>query len=118
MSSYRVRKVVSTVALTHGASATTAASSAVAIYGILRHVKVIAPATVDASATLTVNLLDSGGDIVYAKPGVAAAARSINLLTQDLSVPLSGNYTVQVVFSAAQTVTDTSTSVELLVDRG
>lgn len=118
MSKFRVQKAVFSLSLTHAGAATIVSSSSTQINGILRHVKIIAPATVDGGATLTVDVLDAGGDVVYTKSGVAAAARSINLLTQDLSVPLSGFYTVRATFSAAQTVTDTVTGVELLTDRG
>lgn len=113
----RFRRPKKTVSLTHGASATTGTTS-ISENGLLREVIINAPATVDASATLTVNILDSDSNVIYAKTGIAAAATSINLLTNDLRVPLCGTETIQAVFSAAQTVTDTVTTVTLLVDQG
>jgi hypothetical protein len=103
--------------LTHGASATTVTQAA-SINGLLTQIKVKAPAAVDGAATLTVNILDSDSDVVYTKASIAANATSITLLTSDLRVPLSGTQSVQIVFSAAQTATDTLTVVTLVVDRG
>lgn len=112
---FQRRKV--SLALVHGASATTA-SAAATLNGLLRQVIITTPAAVDGSATATVNILDSDSITIYTKSGVAVNTTSNNLLTGDLSVPLSGTQTVNVVFSAAQTATDTTTTVVLLIDQG
>lgn len=103
--------------LTHGASATTKSSSGDA-NGMLRQVIILAPAAVDASATFDIAVIDSDTNTIYSKTGLAAASKTLDLLTADTQVPLSGTYTVKVTFSAAQTATDTTTTVILLVDRG
>lgn len=105
------------LALTHGAGVTTA-SLAATLNGLLKQVIIKTPATVDGSATATINVLDSDSNIIYTKAAVAANTTSNNLLTGDLSVPLCGTQTVQVVFSANQTTTDSTTNVVLLVDMG
>jgi hypothetical protein len=106
-----------TLALVHGAAATTV-STTTALNGLLRQVIVKAPAAVDAGATLTINIIDSDLTTIYTKATIAANTTSNNLLTMDLSVPLSGAQRIEIVFTAAQTVTDTSTVVTLLTDRG
>lgn len=120
MDPLRVGRPEYSIVLAHGASATTASQlvDEDRLNGILRQVIITTAAAVDSSATTTVNILDADGNVVYTKGTLAANATSINLLTQDLSVPLSGDITVQVVFSAAQTSADRTTKVVLLVDRG
>lgn len=117
-SKYRVGRPTYSLTLAHGASATTVSTSDSNQNGILREVIITTAAAVDSTATTTVNILDADSNVVYTKSGVAVNTVSINLLTQDLSVPLSGTITVQVVFSAAQTSADRTTKVVLLVDRG
>jgi len=112
---YGIRRPKYSIALTHGAGANTATATDTQ-YGILREVIIKTPTTVDGSATVTVNILDSDGFTIYTKSGVAANTTSINLLTNDQRVPISGSYTVQVVFSANQTATDTTTVVVLLIE--
>jgi hypothetical protein len=114
MSSFHISRRNTPVPLTHGASATTNQVAA-AYNGILLEVIIKTPTAVDAAATITVNILDSDNNIVYTKSGIAANTTSINLLTNDLRVPLSGTQSIQVVFSAAQTATDTVTNVTLLI---
>lgn len=115
----RVGRLPYNVILAYATNATTVSQTITQenLNGILREVIITTPGTVDSSATVTVNVLDADSNVVYAKTGVAANTTSINLLTQDLSVPLSGNITLQVVFSASQTANRT-TKVVLLVDRG
>lgn len=112
----RFARPVVSLFLPHAGGATTI-GQAINQNGLLRQVIITAPAAVDASATLTINVLDSDNNVIYTKAAVAANTVSNNLLTQDLSVPLAGSQTVQVVFSAAQTVTDTTTKVALLIGR-
>lgn len=118
MSIKRFGRLKFTLPLTHGASANTVTQNANYVNGLLRSAIVKAPASVDGSATLTLNILDVDSNIIYTKASIAANTTSINLLTQDLSVPIVGTYQVQIVFSANQTATDTSTGVVLIVDRG
>lgn len=116
----RVGRLKYSLILAHGASATTVSQdiSQENLNGILREVIITTAAAVDSSATTTVNILDADSNVIYTKSGIAVNTLSTNLLTQDLSVPLSGDITVQVVFSAAQTTADRTTKAVLLVDRG
>jgi hypothetical protein len=112
---FRIQRPKFSLALAHGASATTKTASAT-INGILREVIIKTPASVDNTATMTLNIIDSDNFVVYTKSGVAANTNSINLLTNDQRVPLAGTQTIQIVFSAAQDTTDTTTMVVLLVE--
>ena len=123
----RITRVGQNLALTHGAGATTVSTPPTSntanpmplvLNGVLRQIFVFTPAAVDASATITVNLIDFDGTTVWTKGTIAANTISNTLLTQDLSVPLGGKYQIQVVFSAAQTATDTTTKVVLMIDEG
>ena len=86
------------------------------IAGVLKKIKIITPATVDGSATVTINIKDSDGDVIWTKTGIAANTRSINLLTRDQEVPFVGIHSIQAVFSAVQDTTDSTTTVILIVD--
>lgn len=110
---YNVKRRQNALALAHGASATTAQAAGVSLNGELWQVNTLAPAAVDASATLTVNVIDADGITVYTKGSLAANSKTGDKLTAP--VALSGLYTIQVVFSAAQTATDTVTNVNLIV---
>lgn len=110
---YGIKRNQQVLALTHGASVTTAQNTNVALNGLLDQINIMTPAAVDGSATATINIIDPDGITVYTKGSLAA-----NTATKDLQttpIPLSGNYTIQVVFSANQTATDSTTKVTLLV---
>lgn len=117
MSKFRVARPVLQIPLVHGASSTVATQAA-AINGLVRQVIITTPAAVDATATITVDVLDQDSNVVYTKAALAVNTVTIDKLTMDLSVPLSGTQTVRVTFNAAQTVTDTVTKVTLVVDKG
>lgn len=115
MSGFRIQRKVISLALTHGAGATTA-SAAASYNGLLLEAIIQTPAAVDGAATATVDILDSDSINIYSKGSLAA-----NTTTKDFpanQVPLSGTQTVKVTFSAAQTATDTTTKVILLIDKG
>lgn len=118
-SSLRVGRPSFDVTLAHDTNATTASElvDEDKLNGILRQVIVTTPDTVDSSATVTVNILDVDGNTVYTKDTLAADSTTLDLLAADAQVPISGDITVQVVFSADQTA-DRITKVVLLVDRG
>lgn len=108
---------VTTAVAQEQAVGTTGLANVVTLNGILREVIILPPTAVDASATIGVSLTDSDGYLVYSKASLAAnSGASINLLTNDLRVPLSGKYTLQVTYSAAQTTTASVTKVVLLVE--
>src|SRR5690242_12149153 len=82
--------VTTAVAKEQALGATTLANQ-VTLNGILREIIITPPAAVDASATITVSLADLDGNVVYSKGSLAAnSGASINLLTNDQRVPLSG----------------------------
>ena len=87
------------------------------INGVLWLIKVKTGA-VDAAATITLNIIDVDGDVVYTKAAIAGNGTNMTNLIADNRVPLSGFYTVQMVFSAAQTATDNTAVITLIVDRG
>lgn len=115
-SQYRVQRTKNAIVLTHGASATTATAS-VALNGILLESFITTAAAVDSTATTTVNIKDSDGNVVYTKGSLAVDTTTKELLTADTRVPLSGTQTIEVVFSAAQTTADRTTTVVLLIER-
>ncbi len=112
----RIRRESVNVTVTSGAGVTTA-TFLNSLNGILREIIVTPPAAVDASATMTFTLVDLDGNIVYTKSGLAAnSGASINLLTNDLRVPLSGKYTLTVTYSVAQPTTASTTKVVMYVE--
>lgn len=116
---YGMKRVKTTLALTHGAGVTTVTSPAVGLNGLLHEAIIVTPATVDGAATATINVIDSDSVTVYSKSAIAVNTTVADLLVKNATytapIPLSGNYTVQVVFSANQTVTDSTTAVTLMV---
>lgn len=111
---YRVKTVSQALNLTHGGAVTTVSNANQKLQGLLRMATILTPAAVDGSATATINILDSDGTTVYSKASLAANTKTKDL--QTTPIPLSGLYTVQVVFSAAQTATDSTTTVRLLIE--
>ena len=124
----RVKRGSYSITVTPGAGVTTAVaqeqalgatglSNQVTLNGILREVIITPPATDDGSATITISLADIDGNVVWSKSGLAAgSSASINLLTNDQRVPLSGLYTLQVTYSANQTTTASTTKVVLYIE--
>lgn len=117
MGRVRFSRPTYSLTLTAGAGANTV-STAASLNGLLSQIQVTTPATVDGAATITVNIIDSDSYTVYTKATIAANTKDRTLLTGDLKVPLCDSYTIQVVFSANQTVTTTTTKVILLLDKG
>ena len=111
---FDVKRPVIVIPLTHGGAVTTVNSSAIPLNGILEMFKVKS-GPVDASATLTINIKDADGDVVYTKAAIAANTTVVTDMTADASIPVSGNYTIQIVTSAAQTATDNTFTVTLYV---
>lgn len=124
----RVKRGSYSITVTPGAGVTTAVaqeqalgatglSNQVTLNGILREIIITPPSAVDASATITVSLADADGNVVYSKGSLAAnSGASINLLTNDQRVPLSGLYTLQVTYSAAQPTTASTTKVVMYIE--
>lgn len=112
----RIKRPSYNITVAHGASVTTAQITDT-LNGILREAVITPPAAVDGAATISFSLKDLDGNIVYTKSGLAAnSGASINLLTNDLRVPLSGAYTLLITYSASQTATDSTTKVVLYVE--
>lgn len=114
---FGVQRYTQPLSLVHGASVTTVTSAAVTLNGLLWQVNALTPASVDGSATATINIIDTDGITVYTKGTLAANTKTGDLLANAKQVPLSGLYTIQVVFSANQTTTDSVTNVTLLIAR-
>lgn len=119
MSKFRVQKSVTVIVVAHAAQATFSTAS-VPLNGILWQHKVKIVSASDASATMTLNIIDADSDTVYTKAAISGSAGTVvtTPLTGDLRIPLSGLYTIQIVFSANQTATDNTVTVTLMVDRG
>jgi hypothetical protein len=116
--SFAVRRPVTTIPLTHGTSVTTVTSGSIALNGELQMFKVKS-GPVDASATLTLNIIDQDGDTVYTKASIASNTTVITDLEDTTGqIPLSGNYTLQIVTSAAQTATNNTFTITLYIDAG
>lgn len=118
MAKYRIQKSQTTIAVAHAAQAVFSTAN-VALNGILFLNKIKIASNSDGGATMTLALIDAEGDTVYSKSGVSGSAGTVvTQLTGDQRVALSGNYTVQVTFSANQTTTDNTLTVTLNIDRG
>lgn len=115
----RIQKSTNAIAVAHAAQATFS-KTGVALNGVLWQFKVKPTASADGAATITLNIIDSDGDTVYTKASITCSANvnQLTTLSGDTRVPLSGTYTVQIVFSANQTTTDNSVVVTLMTDRG
>src|SRR2546421_11606467 len=113
ISRYGIKRYAQTLSLTHGASVTTVSNTSQKFNGELWQVNTLTPASVDSSATATINLIDADGCTVYTKGSLVANTKTADKLTAP--VMLSGAYTVQGVFSANQTTTDSVTNVTLIV---
>lgn len=111
--SYGIKRLAQVLSLTHGTGVTTVNNTNQKFNGELWQVNTITPAAVDGSATATINIIDADSCTVYTKGSLAANGKTADKLTSP--VLLSGLYTVQVVFSANQTATDSTTNVTLLV---
>lgn len=114
---FRVQKSVTAVPVVHAAQAIFSVAN-VPLNGVLWENKVKSSAATDGAATMTLNVIDADGDTVYTKAAIAGNTTTVTNLTADLRVPLNGLYTIQIVFSANQTVTDQTVTVTLLIDRG
>ena len=116
MNTHNVIRPVYSIPLTHGASVTTVTSASSELNGELMMFKLKSGA-VDSSATFTLNIIDQDGDTVYTKASIAANTTVITDLEDTTGmIPLSGNYTVQIVASASQTSHDNTFTVTLYID--
>ena len=113
---FRVAKSVTAVPVVHAAQSTFSTAN-VTLNGVLWGFKVKS-GPVDAAATMTLNILGEDGETQYTKASIAGNTTAFTNLTGDTRVALSGIYTIQIVFSANQTVTDNTVTVSLLLDRG
>lgn len=118
MSKFRVAKNSTIVTVVHAAQATFSTAN-VALNGVLWTHKTKIASNSDAGATYTLNIVDDDSVVVYQKAGISGSSGSvITNLTGDTRIPLAGIYTVQIVFSANQTVTDNVVTVSLMIDKG
>lgn len=117
MSKFRITKYKQTLTLIFGTSSTVITATNVPLNGILWATTVKTAAAVDSSATTAVKLTDADGIDVYSRTGLAVNTNAQVILTGDTRVPLNGNYTITVTFSAAQTA-NRATDVTLIIDRG
>lgn len=129
---FRMARTTSTLTVVPGSgvvkSTTGAASSnsGLPLNGLLQAIIYTVPASVDASATMTISIYDQDGNIVWTKGSLAAGAGTtiLNLTpngtagTTVQSVPLSGYYELRNTYTAAQTSTASVTKVVLLIDEG
>jgi hypothetical protein len=124
MSQAKYLRSTNNITLTHGAGVTTAGTAAASattgtiLNGNLQEVIITTPAAVDGAATVTANLIDQDGNTVWSSAALAVNTTTKTILTNDTRVPLSGEYQIALVFSAAQTTADRITKVVLLIDQG
>jgi hypothetical protein len=95
------------------ASSTTIGTLVQNYSGLLLGINIVVPA-LDASATITVTVVDPDGNIIYTKSALAASSTSINTPLAT-SIPLYGDMVFKVTASAAQS-TDKSITVIPIVD--
>lgn len=116
MSKFRFQRFKKTLTLLF-ATNSTVISSTVSLNGLLWASTIKTPAAVDSAATVAVTLTDADGIVAFSRSGLAVNTNAQVLLADATRVPLSGDYTLTVTFSAAQTV-NRATDVTLLIDRG
>lgn len=119
MSKFTIQRFKKTLVLAFGTNPTTIASTAAPINGLLSGVIVTVP-NLDSTNTATINIKDEDGNTVYTKGTIAKSTTSqsyVDTNNHPLRIPLSGNYTVEIVTSGDQTANRTF-AVVLLINRG
>lgn len=89
------------IALAFGTNPTTADSAAQSLNGLLLGYAITVPA-LDSAATVTLNIKDADGNVIYTKAAIAQNQTTFQSLTGTNAIPLSGNVTFEVVTSASQ----------------
>lgn len=117
MSKYRIKRFKQTITI---ADAGTTANGAVEqLNGILKGIIADIPA-LTSSHTLTVTIKDADGYTLFSKASIASGAVAslfVDANNQPYQIPLSGNTTITVTSSAAETGAK-AIKVVLLLDRG
>lgn len=118
MPSFRIQRYKTSVTVAHGAGIVLAQAAVAAnvVNGILRGILVQTPAAVDASATMSLQLIDSDGFTIY-DSATTWAVNTKNVVVLTNPIPLANIATVQIKYSVAQTATDSVSTAALLVER-
>lgn len=117
MSRYNIQRWSQSITI--AADGTTADTTA-SLNGILVGVMADVPALV-GTTTLTIAITDAGGYTIFSKASIAEGAKYAQFVDANnhpLRLPLSGNHTITVTASNAQTADDAVIPVVLLIDRG
>lgn len=118
MSKYAIQRYTVSIDIADGQ--TVGNSAAVELNGHLNGVLVNAP-QLDGAVTLTVAVLDSDGFTVFSQASIAENSKTAIFIDSNnfpLALPLSGNHTIRVTASGAQSGDDDAVTVTLLIDRG
>lgn len=117
MSKFKMQRYSVSIAIADGQTVGTATD--VPLNGILKGVLVDAP-QLDGAVTLTVAITDVDGFTVFSKASIAENAKTATYLdtnSRPLELPLSGNHTITVTASGAQSGGNDTVGVKLLIER-
>lgn len=119
MSGYAIKRITSSILVDVSEDNDLGTVTGVAANGLLVGILINAP-DLDSTHTYTLTLKDSEGYTVFTRASLVESVRTtvyIDTNNHPLRLPLNGDYTIEVLTSAAQTA-DRTFSVTLLVDRG
>jgi flagellar hook assembly protein FlgD len=119
MSKFNIQRYKETLVLAFATDNNSIESSAVQLNGLLSGVVVQVP-DLESTNTATINIKDASGNVVYTKASLAESSTTqayVDGNNHPLRIPLSGNYTIELVTSGNQTANRTFT-VDLLINRG
>jgi len=90
------------ISLAFATNATTADSGAQSLNGYLLGYAIVVP-VLDSTDTVTLNVKDADGNVIYTKATIAQNATTFVSLTGTNAIPLSGSETFEIVTSGNQT---------------
>lgn len=115
MSRSRIQRVVASITIADGE--TVGADATNSLHGVLKGIHANVP-QLDGTTTVTVAITDADGFTVFSKAAIAENAKTpiyVDANNQPLSIPVSGNHTITVTASGAQSGGNDTVVVTLLV---
>lgn len=119
MSRYQIQRYKTTLTLDFSEDDNEIVSGNIPLNGILKGIIPTAP-DLDGTQTYTITIKDADGNVVYTKASLTenqASPQFVDANNRPLELPLSGNHTITITTSGAQTA-DRIFTVVLLINRG
>ena len=117
MTKYKIQRYSTT--LTIPAEGTSIVSSAIGLNGKLKGILLDVPALV-GTTTITITIKDVGSYTIFTKASIAENAKTTTFIDTNnfpLELPLSGNHTITLTATNAQTGASADIGVVLLIER-